>query len=155
MDQLSVDSPWWEDDLGGQPTLLEQPEPAPQPIDDGVVLVLEDDQVQRQILVQHLDSIGLKTVAVPTIGQAREVVNSQRVILGLFDLQLPDGSGLEFSEDLDCDERYAGMPIVMLTSYPIENIVRKSRASGGSYFICKPYDPNVLLAVIERLLSEV
>jgi FixJ family two-component response regulator len=33
------------------------------------------------------------------------------------------------------------------------NMVRQTRAAGASFFIGKPYDPNVLLTVIERALG--
>ena len=42
----------------------------------------------------------------------------------------------------------------VLSSLSEAGAVRKTRASGGRYFLCKPYDPNVLLAIIERALDE-
>ncbi len=57
------------------------------------------------------------------------------------------------SQAIDNDAKLAGMPTIVLSSRTEADLVRKTRASGGCYFISKPYDPNVLLAIIERALG--
>ena len=74
--------------------------------------------------------------------------------MAILDVQLPDGCGFELCEQIDSDPAYGGMPVVVLSSLTEAGAIRKTRASGGRYFLCKPYDPNVLLAIIERALND-
>lgn len=117
-------------------------------------LVLEDDPVQRYLLERHLDSLGLQTFSAATIAEARRSLAEHAFVLALFDVQLPDGSGLDFCAEIDEDPLLTGLPIVVLSNLHDAHVVRNSRASGARFFISKPYDPNVLLTVIERILGE-
>ena len=142
--------------VGVEESLIENPIVSPQKNNgDGQirVLVLEDDVLQLELLVDHLQSVGLATVGVTTIAAARQQLNESKFNLAIFDVQLPDGSGLELCNCIADDTRFCGMPTIVLSNLNLANMVRKTRAAGASFFIGKPYDPNVLLTVIERALG--
>jgi CheY-like chemotaxis protein len=117
------------------------------------VLVLEDDLVQLELLVDHLQSVGLITVGVTTVAEARTQLTNAKFSLAIFDVQVPDGSGLDLCNSIADDSRFCSMPTIVLSSMNQANMVRRTRAAGASFFIGKPYDPNVLLTVIERALG--
>ncbi len=117
------------------------------------VLVLEDDLLQLELLVDHLESLGVETSSAQTIAAARMQLEHQKFNLAIFDIHLPDGSGLELCESIADDSRFSCMPTILLSSLSQANMIRRSRAAGASFFISKPYDPNVLLTVIERALG--
>ena len=117
------------------------------------VLVLEDDLLQLELLVDHLQSVGLKATGVTTIAEARDRLDNAKFSLAIFDVQLPDGSGLELCNSIADDSRFCNMPTIVLSSMNQANMVRKTRAAGATFYIGKPYDPNVLLTVIERSLG--
>lgn len=118
------------------------------------VLVLEDDPTQLFLLTQHLESIGLSVVEAKSIAEAKMALAEHAIQMAVLDVHLPDGSGLDLCARIDDSPSTAGMPIVVLSSVRQDDIVRQTRRAGGCYFISKPYDPNVLLAVIEKLISE-
>jgi DNA-binding response OmpR family regulator len=117
------------------------------------VLVLEDDELQLELLVDHLNSLGVVTSSVGSIAAAREQLENNKFSLAIFDIHLPDGSGLDLCESIADDSRFSCMPTIVLSSVSQANMVRRSRAAGASFFISKPYDPNVLLAIIEKALG--
>lgn len=117
------------------------------------VLILEDDPAQLYLLEQHLDSIGLAVRSANTVSEARSHLTENSFELAILDAHLPDGSGLEFCKEMDADPRHVGVPVVVLSSCTESKMVRQTRASGGSFFLSKPYDPNVLLTVIEKALG--
>lgn len=142
--------------LGSSNLAIENPIVSPQKNGgDGQlrVLVLEDDVVQLELLLDHLQSVGLTTVGVTTVAEARQQLNDAKFNLAIFDVQLPDGSGLELCNSIADDSRFCSMPTIVLSSMNQVNMVRQTRAAGASFFIGKPYDPNVLLTVIERALG--
>ncbi len=117
------------------------------------VLVLEDDLLQLELLIDHLQSVGLATVGVTTVADARKQLNDAKFNLAILDVQLPDGSGLDLCNSIADDSRFCSMPTIVVSSMNQANMVRQTRAAGASYFIGKPYDPNVLLTIIERALG--
>lgn len=118
------------------------------------VLVLEDDPLQLQLLTGHLEALGFEVIAAACIAEAQQRLNEAAFQLAIFDVQLPDGSGFELCEKLDNNPTTASLPVIVLSSLTAASAIRRTRASGGRYFLCKPYDPNVLLAIIERVLDE-
>lgn len=120
----------------------------------GRVLVLEDDPVQLELLRQHLRSLGFQVCSTSTIAAARQSLEAGTFQLAIFDVQLPDGNGLELCEQLDRDSACSGLPIIILSSLTEANVVRRTRAAGGRFFLGKPYDPNVLMAIIERAIDD-
>jgi DNA-binding response OmpR family regulator len=120
---------------------------------DRNVLVLEDDPVQLQILTCHLQALNLNVVSATTIAEATGLVHRQPLHLAILDINLPDGSGLQLCEQIDGSPTLAGLPTIVLSSMSDVDVVRQTRAAGGCFFIGKPYDPNVLLAIIERALG--
>ncbi len=134
-----------------------EPEPQLQPAEPTrpklSVLVLEDDDLQMQVLSRHLETLNLEVLQASTIAAASAILRDKKVQLAILDIHLPDGSGLELCEQIDSDPKLSGLPIIMLSSMTEGDLVRRTRASGGCYFIGKPYDPNVLLVIIERALG--
>lgn len=120
----------------------------------GQLLVLEDDPLQLQLLKQHLEAVGFRVATAASIREAEQQLADGMFQLAIFDVQLPDGSGLELCERLDSDPAYAGLPVIVLSSMTQASAIRQTRAAGGRYFLCKPYDPNVLLAIIERVIDD-
>jgi DNA-binding response OmpR family regulator len=117
------------------------------------VLILEDDLLQLSLLEDHLKSLGMICTSVNSIQAARTELEHKKFELAILDVQLPDGSGLDLCDSIADDSRYSSLPMIVLSSLNQANMVRRTRAAGGSYFISKPYDPNVLLTVIERILG--
>lgn len=120
----------------------------------GRVLVLEDDPIQLELLRQHLESLDFQVCSASTIAAARQRLTAGAFQLAIFDVQLPDGNGFDLCEQLDSDPAYSGLPIIILSSLTEANVVRRTRASGGRFFLGKPYDPNVLMAIIERAIDD-
>lgn len=137
---------------------LDSPEPLLQPISDEsdrrIVLLLEDDLVQLRLLEKHVESLNFQVLAATTIHEAEKLLSENRPNLAIFDINLPDGSGLDLCQKVDQDPRFSNMPIIVMSSNNQPDIVRKTRASGGIYFIGKPYDPNVLFLLIEQALGQ-
>ncbi|GAB5405284.1 MAG: hypothetical protein Aurels2KO_35150 [Aureliella sp.] len=126
----------------------------PQDFSDKSVLVLEDDPVQARLLSKHLESLRMRVKIVETIADARSSLKLEVPHLGIFDVRLPDGSGLDLCEELDDNPEFSDLPVIVLSSMNSTDMVRRSRASGARFFLGKPYDPNILLILIEQLVGE-
>ena len=64
------------------------------------ILVLDDDEVLRTVLRRVLSRQGLNVVEAGDLAQARQVLANEDCKVGLFDLCLPDGDGVELAREL-------------------------------------------------------
>jgi FixJ family two-component response regulator len=46
------------------------------------------------------------------------------------------------------------IPIIVVSGHERSDVVRRTRAAGGMFFLQKPYDPNCLLALVEHALRD-
>lgn len=113
------------------------------------VLILEDDIDLAEGIELSLQSEELNFVICSTIADARAVIPKQKIDLMIFDINLPDGSGLEFCREI---KRKVSIPIALLTAKDMELDIVKGLESGADDYITKPFSLMVLRARIRALL---
>jgi CheY-like chemotaxis protein len=131
------------------PQPLQQP-PKPQPR----VLIVDDDPDQVAVLVHRLKALGFQIAAENTGNAALERARTGQFDLVLLDVGLPDIDGYNVCQQLCDDPSTWTVPIVMLSGTDDPDAVRRSRAAGSRFYLRKPYDPNVLLMVVQRAIGE-
>ena len=80
-----------------------------------VVLIVEDNALQRDSIRQLLQSDQVRTVAVATVAAALEQLRTTTFDCMVLDLALPDASGYELLEKMANDEGYAFPPVIVYT----------------------------------------
>lgn len=113
------------------------------------VLILEDDTDLAEGIELSLQSEELNFVICSTIADARTVIPKQKIDLIIFDINLPDGNGLEFCREI---KRKVSIPIALLTAKDMELDIVKGLESGADDYITKPFSLMVLRARIRALL---
>lgn len=113
------------------------------------VLVLEDDVDLAEGIELSLQSKELNFVICSTIAEARAVIQQQKFDLMIFDINLPDGNGLEFCREI---KQKTSSPIALLTAKDMELDIVKGLESGADDYITKPFSLMVLRARIRALL---
>ena len=130
-----------------------QPALQAQPIfisDRSSILIIEDDPIQIELLEEGLQRNGFHVSSSTTAASGLRLARSERPDVILLDLGLPDGDGLKLCEKLADDQLTASIPIIIISGTTEEDVVRRSRSSGGKFFLHKPYDPNALLLLINK-----
>ncbi len=131
-------------------------EPAAQPValkPQTRVLVVDDDQDQLTVLSYRLDKLGFETETASSGQQALELAQTTNPDLVLLDVCLPDANGFEICKQLGDSQTTCGVPVIILSALDSTDVVRQARTAGSSYFLRKPYDPNVLLTLIQNALG--
>ena len=117
-----------------------------------VVLVVEDQEDNRQILRDLLGSAGYEMVEAGDGAAALERVKERRPDLILMDIQLPVMDGYEATRRLKADPALKAIPIIVITSYALSGDEEKARAAGCDDYVTKPYSPRQLLAKVRQYL---
>lgn len=114
------------------------------------VLVIEDNDIQRQHMVELIEDPNIKVDAVPTAAEALTKLSSNTYDCMVMDLSLPDMSGHELLAKISSENSsYSFPPVIVYTARDLTpEEEEKLRLYAGSIIIKGAKSP-------ERLLSEV
>lgn len=112
-------------------------------------MILEDDVDLAEGISLSLNSKDLEFVLCKTITEAKEMLRQKTFDLLIFDINLPDGSGLEFCREIRKSSR---IPIALLTAKDMELDIVKGLEYGADDYITKPFSLMVLRARMRALL---
>ena len=121
---------------------------------DWIILLVEDNPVNRKLARNVLRSQGFEVWEVPTGEDALNLLRRQRPDLILMDLQLPGMDGLEVTRRLKADPETADLPIVALTAHVREADEKKAREAGCVGYITKPIRLATFPGQVETFLIE-
>ena len=121
------------------------------------ILVIEDDEPIAQVLKFMLEQ---QNYAVTLIGDgraARTQIESSRnpPALILLDVVLPYVDGFELLGLIRTQDGWTSTPVIMLTAKTSEQDIVRALDAGANEYIVKPFQPDELLALIQRYLREV
>ena len=119
---------------------------------DRSVLVIEDEDAIRDMIVFNLRRAGFDTREAADSGAARRAIADRVPDLVLLDWMLPDVSGLELARALKRDAQTRDIPIIMLTARTDEDDKVRGLDSGADDYITKPFSSRELIARINAVL---
>lgn len=114
-----------------------------------IILILEDDEDLAEGIILSLNEPDIEFVHCKTISAARTLLKNQRFDLLIFDINLPDGSGLHLCREVRNNTK---TPIALLTAKDMEMDIVGGLESGADDYITKPFSLMVLRARIRALL---
>jgi len=118
-----------------------------------VILLVEDNHGMRKMVRILIEKkTNWKLLEAEDGLKAMEIVNKKHVDLIILDVMMPNMDGYEFLSYLRKNLSTATIPVLMLTSLNGPDNEVKALEIGADDYISKPYNPNVLLARIKRLL---
>jgi DNA-binding NarL/FixJ family response regulator len=107
------------------------------------VLLADDQPLARAGLRTLLESSdGIQVVAEASDGaEAVERTRSTRPDVVLMDIRMPGVDGLEATRRIVADERLAGVRVVVLTTFDLDEYVYEALRAGASGFLAKDVEP--------------
>jgi two-component system, cell cycle response regulator DivK len=117
------------------------------------ILVVEDQEDNRQILRDLLASSGFLMIEAHDGEQALAMARSQRPDLILMDIQLPVVDGYEATRSIKRDPQLKHIPVIAVTSYALSGDEERAREAGCDAYVAKPYSTRHLLAKIGQFLE--
>ena len=118
------------------------------------ILVIEDNEDNRQIIRDLLTSLGCELIEAVDGVQGVAMAQSHRPDLILMDIQLPEMDGYEATRQIRTVPELAHVPIIAVTSYALSGDEAKARDAGCNGYVAKPFSPRELLAKIREFLPD-
>jgi two-component system, OmpR family, phosphate regulon response regulator PhoB len=116
------------------------------------VLVVEDEEAIREMLVMVLEQAELQVTAVESAEDAQEVLAEAMPDIILLDWMLQGISGVELARRLKKDESFMDLPIILLTARGEEEDKVRGLEIGADDYITKPFSPKELVARIKAVM---
>jgi adenylate cyclase len=116
------------------------------------ILVVEDDQASRGVLVDRLAARGYELLQAATADEALSIARRERPDLILLDVVLPGKDGLQVCRELKADATLPFTPVILVTGRSTTRDVVAGLEAGGDEYLTKPVDHSALLARVESML---
>ena len=113
------------------------------------LLIVEDDRALGEGIRLALQSPELRPQLCRTLTAAGELLARQSFDLLILDVNLPDGSGLDFLQSL---RRESALPVILLTANDLETDIVAGLELGADDYITKPFSLAVLRARVNAQL---
>jgi CheY-like chemotaxis protein len=118
------------------------------------VLLVEDNEMNRDILFRRLSRRGYVVVFAVNGQQGVEMARSEEPDIILMDMSLPVMDGWEATRRLKADNATRNVPVIGLTAHAMSGDQEKALAAGCDDYDTKPVELDRLIEKIERLLSQ-
>lgn len=116
------------------------------------ILAVDDSPSMRKMVSFTLTGAGYKVVeAVDGVDAFEKAVN-QQVDLVLADQNMPRLDGIGLTKKLREHPRYKQTPILILTTESSDQMKQAGKAAGATGWLVKPFDPNRLIEVIQKVI---
>ncbi len=113
------------------------------------ILIIEDDRDLNQGLCLALQNSAHQIVSCFDLQSGRRALAEQTVDLILLDINLPDGNGLTFLQEL---RKGSAVPVILLTANDTEMDVVIGLEHGADDYITKPFSLAILRARVSAQL---
>lgn len=117
-----------------------------------LLLVVEDDEYQHKLLGALLRDAAVELVFARSGTAALAALQLRCPALILMDIGLPDIDGIEAMRGIKSVERFANVPVLMITGHGDKEVVMRSMQAGAAGFVVKPFSRETLLEKIAACL---
>lgn len=126
----------------------------PDPVIQAKLLLVEDNEMNRDMLTRRLERRGFRVLAAIDGESALSLARESTPDLILMDIGLPGTSGWDATRSLKADPDMREIPVVALTAHALSSDREQAIAAGCDAFETKPVEFDRLIRTIERLLSD-
>ena len=117
----------------------------------GRVLVVDDDDVIRQLITVNLELEGFDVMTAFDGQDCLDKVKDVMPDVITLDIMMPRLDGWEAASRLRADPATAGIKVVLLSARAQEADLQRGSRIGVDAYLTKPFDPDELIATVRRL----
>lgn len=116
------------------------------------ILAVDDSPSMRKMVVFTLTDAGYHVIEAVDGQDAYEKAQNQEIDLVLADQNMPRLDGLGLTRKLREDPKFKNTPILILTTESSDQMKQAGRSAGATGWLVKPFDPNRLIEVIQKVI---
>ena len=116
------------------------------------ILAVDDSPSMRKMVSFTLTGAGYNVVEAVDGQDALEKAESHNIDLVLADQNMPRLDGIGLTRRLREHPKFKSIPILILTTESSDQMKQAGRAAGATGWLVKPFDPNRLIEVIQKVI---
>lgn len=116
------------------------------------ILVVDDDASARKLLMTILSHESYELMFAESGIEALNQLRKRRPDLILMDMMMPGIDGMETTRRIKSAERFANIPVIMVTCNSEKSDVTSCLKAGAADFVVKPFNREILLGKIHKFL---
>jgi CheY-like chemotaxis protein len=120
----------------------------------GRVLVVDDDDVIRQLITVNLELEGFDVVTAVDGQDALDKVKDAQPRVITLDVMMPRLDGWEAAARLRSDPETAHIKVILLSARAQEADLQRGERIGVDAYLTKPFDPDELIDLVRRLMDD-
>ena len=113
-------------------------------INDASILLVDDEELNREILVTRLQKSGYTVTCAANGDTASALIGTMKFDLVLLDIMMPDISGIEVLKELRKSGPNTETAVIMLTAVDDNKIINECMEAGADDYIMKPFNSTLL-----------
>ena len=118
------------------------------------ILVVDDMSTSRGLLLQALDTLGIRNVSYATDGKdAMQKARTNPPHLVLSDLYMPEMNGLQLLQHLRHDPTTKRIGFILITGRSDEKVIKTGKSLGMNNFLPKPFTVADMKTTIEAVVG--
>jgi two-component system OmpR family response regulator len=123
--------------------------------EDHKVLVVDDNQDVRDLVVQFLSSDGFQVFSASNGDDALAILKSNPINLVLLDVMMPGKSGLDVLREIRTGSNKAirEIPVMMITAKSSTDDIDAALAVGANSYVIKPFRANTIREKVRTILE--
>ncbi|WP_018692703.1 response regulator [Algicola sagamiensis] len=124
-------------------------------VQDLRVLVVDDSRMARNHISRVLTNLGIQRITQAENGQeAIDILSGDMFDLVVTDYNMPEVTGKELTEHIRGDSNQSHIPVLMVTSEANDTHLANIEQSGVNAMCDKPFEPEMVKAILYQLLDD-
>jgi two-component system chemotaxis sensor kinase CheA len=121
--------------------------------EDYVVMIIDDSPMDRKIMRQSLEPLGVQVIEAKDGMEALEKLKKNDIDAMLIDIEMPRMDGYTLAQEIRKYNKYRKLPLIAVTSRTTKADRVRGVEVGMNEYITKPYTPEYLQNVVRRNLG--
>ncbi|MET0984839.1 MAG: response regulator, partial [Steroidobacteraceae bacterium] len=117
-----------------------------------LAIIADDEDTGRVLLAESVNEVGLQSLEYDNGVDALNAALAHNVTIVLLDVDMPQMDGYEVCRRLRAEQRFATIPIVMVTGHEDSAAITRAFEAGATDFISKPVNWALLPRRLEYIL---
>jgi two-component system chemotaxis response regulator CheY len=115
------------------------------------ILTVDDSKTMRDMVNFTLSGAGFDVLEAEDGVAALSVLDGEKVDLVITDINMPNMDGITLVKELRARSGFSSTPILILTTEGSDAKKSEGRSAGATGWIVKPFEPEKLLQVVNKV----
>ena len=122
-------------------------------VNRGYLLVVDDNEINRDLICRQLERQGHTVTAAENGHQALDIMQTRAFDMVLLDIMMPEMSGYQVLQRLKSSDAHRDVPVIVISALDEMDSVVRCIQMGADDYLLKPFNPVLLKARIRMCLE--